>query len=90
MKIQTVLDTKGGRRERKRFSEMHGPSNDEQHVYSPDGAIKVYCSTDEMEEFERDSETKIDSDVLEARQFIKFVAWMQLDCGLKLSGVFEK
>lgn len=90
MKITTVLATKGGRACVRRFSREHGPCSDEMNLFSPCGTIRIDCSQPEVEEFERDTGTKLDTDVLRGKDWAAVVGWMRDNAGLRVAGAFDK
>lgn len=87
---ETILQTAGGRRENRRFSESHGPSNDLCKFHSPGQEVTVECSLDEVGEFESETAVRTESDVLPADQFAKLVQWATKNAKLKVFGAFER
>ncbi|MDE2096133.1 MAG: hypothetical protein KGL39_02735 [Patescibacteria group bacterium] len=91
MKYTLTFTTKGGRREDRKFSELHGPSNDLCKFYSPtDFKIEIRCSTEEAEIFEAETKIELDSDVPSEANFAALVNWLRDNAGLKVSGMYEK
>lgn len=58
-------------------SDDQGPPSDLEHYYRETGDIELAVSTDEREEYERDTGAEIESDVLPDADFDKFVEWLK-------------
>jgi hypothetical protein len=65
-----------------RLSKERGDPETLERYYSPDELVEVLCSTDEGEDFERDTGKQLDADVLERELFDVFVAWLRENVGL--------
>jgi len=88
MKINTILETDGGRTESKRFSECHGPSDQLEQYHSPSFETTIRCSASDREEFERKTQIRLNADQLDVPSFKRLAEWFGANCRLKLFGVF--
>ena len=85
-----VLETREGRKLSRVDDSLHGPPNELEKYYSPNGEIELLCSTDEREDCEAATDIFLPSDVLDPDQFARLCAYMTANHKLKLFGVFPK
>ena len=87
--LEAVYETRDGAR-LSRQSNEHGDPRDLERYWSPGGELKIRCSTGEREDFERDTELKLTSDVLSADEFERLFRWLKENARLRLFGIFTR
>ncbi len=87
--LEAVYETAEGRKLARKSNE-HGDPTGLERYWSPGGELKICCSSDEREEFERDTETELNADVLTADEFEKFFRWLKENARLRLFGIFTR
>lgn len=89
MKVVAVLESKDGRKLRAASRRRReGPAELEPY-YSPGQEIAVYCSTNEREEFERDTGEDLRQDVLTAKEFSALAQWLSENAELRCAGIYS-
>ena len=87
--LEAVYETTEGRKLARKSNEQGDPAGLERY-WSPGGELKIRCSTDEREDFEGDTELRLNSDVLTAGEFERLFRWLKDNARLRLFGIFTR
>src|SRR5438552_911967 len=87
--LESVYESAAGRRLARKSNE-HGDPRDLERYWSPGGELKIRCSTNEREDFERDTELRLNSDVLTAGEFERLFRWLRAEARLRLFDIFTR